>query len=108
MTATLFCASVTVLAAELSREAEKLVDKKIHPQTIIEGSRIASQAALKALEKSVLCSVGSPAFDGNEDDGKSPEAFRKDLLSLTRTTLSSKVLTQDRDQFAQPAVDAGL
>ena len=29
--------SVTVLAAELLREAEKLVDKKIHPQTIIEG-----------------------------------------------------------------------
>ena len=34
--------SVTVLAAELLREAEKLVDKKIHPQTIIEGYRIAS------------------------------------------------------------------
>ena len=43
--------SVTVLAAELLREAEKLVDQKIHPQTIIEGYRIASSAALKALEK---------------------------------------------------------
>ncbi len=44
--------SVCVLASELLREAEKLVAQKIHPQTIIEGYRIASAAALKALEKS--------------------------------------------------------
>ena len=42
--------SVTVLAAELLREAEKLIGLKIHPQTIVEGYRIASAAALKALE----------------------------------------------------------
>lgn len=44
--------SVCVFAAELLREAEKLVAQKIHPQTIVEGYRIASAAALKALEKS--------------------------------------------------------
>lgn len=43
--------SVCVLAAELLREAEKLVAQKIHPQTIIEGFRIASSASLHALEK---------------------------------------------------------
>ena len=43
--------SVCVLAAELLREAEKLIAQKIHPQTIIEGYRIASAAALRALEK---------------------------------------------------------
>ena len=37
--------SVAVLAAELLREAEQLVSQKIHPQTIIEGYRIASAAA---------------------------------------------------------------
>jgi hypothetical protein len=42
--------SVTVLAAELLREAEKLIGLRIHPQTIVEGFRIASAAALKALE----------------------------------------------------------
>lgn len=42
--------SVCVLAAELLREAEKLIAQKIHPQTIVEGYRIASLAALKALE----------------------------------------------------------
>lgn len=88
--------SVAVLAAELLREAEKLVDKKIHPQTIIEGYRIASQAALKALEDSAV------------DHSKNPDAFRKDLLAIARTTLSSKVLAQDRDHFSQLAVDAVL
>jgi hypothetical protein len=38
--------SVTVLTAELIREAEKLAEKKIHPQTIIEGYRVATNAAL--------------------------------------------------------------
>jgi T-complex protein 1 subunit beta len=80
-----------VLAAELLREAEKLVDQKIHPQTIIEGYRIASKAALTALEKI--------ATDRSNDQG----AFRKDLEAIARTTLSSKVLSQDRDQFSSSA-----
>ena len=88
--------SVTVLAAELLREAEKLVDKKIHPQTIIEGYRIASQAALAALEKT--------AVDNSKDVG----AFKRDLQAIARTTLSSKVLSQDRNQFAELACDAVL
>jgi T-complex protein 1 subunit beta len=46
--------SVTVLASELLREAEKLVSQKIHPQTIVEGYRLASQAAFKALSESAV------------------------------------------------------
>ncbi|MCJ1286895.1 T-complex protein 1 subunit beta [Xylographa opegraphella] len=88
--------SVTVLAAELLREAEKLVDKKIHPQTIIEGYRIASHAALTALEKTAV------------DHSNDKAAFRNDLLAIARTTLSSKVLSQDRNQFAELACDAVL
>ncbi|EGC49190.1 conserved hypothetical protein [Histoplasma capsulatum var. duboisii H88] len=88
--------SVTVLAAELLREAEKLVERKIHPQTIIEGYRIASRAALVALEKTAV------------NNSKDPVAFRKDLHAIARTTLSSKVLSQDRDQFASLACDAVL
>ena len=88
--------SVTVLAAELLREAEKLVNAKIHPQTIIEGYRIASRAALAALK--------SVAIDRSQD----PEAFRKDLHAIARTTLSSKVLAQDREHFARLACEAVL
>ncbi|KAI5294146.1 T-complex protein 1 subunit beta [Ascosphaera acerosa] len=89
--------SVTVLAAELLREAEKLVERKIHPQTIIDGYRIASKAALEALERIAV-----------DNSRAAPEVFRADLVSIARTTLSSKVLAQDRDKFAHLAVDAVL
>lgn len=88
--------SVTVLAAELLREAEKLVDQKIHPQTIIDGYRIASAAALEALRASAV------------DHRENPEKFKQDLLSISRTTLSSKVLSQDKEHFSKLAVDAVL
>src|SRR3954465_6197557 len=88
--------SVAVLAAELLREAEKLVDQKLHPQTIIEGYRIASAAALKALAASAV------------DRSNDPAAFRRDLVAIARTTLSSKVLAQDREHFAELAVEAVL
>lgn len=88
--------SVCVLAAELLREGEKLIHQKIHPQTIIEGFRIASQAAYNALEASAI------------DHSKDPELFRKDLINIAKTTLSSKVLSQDKDYFASLAVDAVL
>ncbi|KAH9853331.1 chaperonin Cpn60/TCP-1 family [Lenzites betulinus] len=88
--------SVCVLAAELLREAEKLISQKIHPQTIIEGYRIASIAALAALEKAAT------------DNSTDPARFRQDLVNIARTTLSSKVLNQDKDYFANLAVDAVL
>ena len=88
--------SVCILAAELLREAEKLVNQKIHPQTIIEGYRIASAAALKALESAAM------------DNSKNEEAFRLDLLNIAKTTLSSKVLSQYKDYFGSLAVDAVL
>jgi T-complex protein 1 subunit beta len=88
--------SVAVLAAELLREAEILVSQKIHPQTIIEGYRIASSAALTVLK--------DVAVDNSNDE----EAFREDLEAIARTTLSSKVLSQDKTQFAKLAVDAVL
>ncbi|KAF8824428.1 hypothetical protein HHX47_DHR8000483 [Lentinula edodes] len=88
--------SVCVLAAELLREAEKLIAMKIHPQTIVEGYRIASLAALKALEGAAI------------DHSSDPSKFRNDLYNIARTTLSSKVLSQDKSYFADLAVDAVL
>ena len=107
--------SVTVLASELIREAEKLVDMRIHPQvtsldpqildlvsceylfqTIIAGWRQASKVALQALENSAQSHV--------EDEVK----FREDLMNIARTTISSKILSQHKDFFAKLAVDAVL
>lgn len=88
--------SVTVLAAELLREAERLIDAKIHPQIIIDGYRIAATTALSALCESAV------------DHKENCELFRKDLENIARTTLSSKILAQDRDHFSKLAVDAVL
>ncbi|XP_024374845.1 T-complex protein 1 subunit beta isoform X2 [Physcomitrium patens] len=88
--------SVVVLAGELLREAEKLVALKIHPMTIIAGYRMAAEAARSALEAAVR---------DNRDDF---EKFRSDLVNIAMTTLSSKILSQDKVHFANLAVDAVL
>lgn len=88
--------SVCVLAGELLREAEKLLDAKVHPQTIIEGWRIALAAAEASLSAHATDRSG-PA---------NAEALDRDMLSIAMTTLSSKILHTDKEHFARIAVDA--
>jgi T-complex protein 1 subunit beta len=88
--------TVAVLAGELLREAEKLVQMRIHPQTIIAGWRLAKDVALQRLREI--------AWNNEDDDAK----FKEDLMNIARTTLSSKLLTDDRDHFAELAVNAVL
>lgn len=88
--------SVVVLCGELLREAERLTDQKIHPMTIVAGFREACDLARKHLE--------SVSFNNGKDDAK----FRADLMNIAKTTLSSKILTQDKEHFATLAVDAVL
>lgn len=110
--------SVCVLAAELLREAERLIEQhKVHPQLIIDGYRMARTAARKALEDSAI-------------ERRTEEELRESLLAIARTTLSSKILgsggnhssletatamptststtnaASDREHFAKIAVDA--
>lgn len=84
------------LAAELLREAEKLVDQKMHPQIIIAGWRKAAKIAQDALQMASL------------DHSKNHIQFREDLLNIARTTLSSKILSQHKEHFAKLSVDAIL
>ncbi|XP_015607672.1 T-complex protein 1 subunit beta [Cephus cinctus] len=88
--------SVTVLASELLKEAEKLIEQKIHPQTIITGWRQATAVARTALHNTTA------------DNSADPERFREDLLNIARTTLSSKILSQHKEHFSKLAVDAVL
>jgi len=88
--------TVAVLAGEFLREAEKLIQQKIHPQIIIQGWRLARDVALKTLRDS--------AMDNSADE----EAFKRDLKNIAMTTLSSKLLLHDRDHFADLAVTAVL
>lgn len=86
--------SVAVLAGELLREAEQLVNQKLHPMTIIQGYRLACEVALEVLDERT--------FDNSSD----PEKLRTDLTNIARTTLSSKILTVDKEHFSKIAVDA--
>ena len=88
--------SVVVLAGELLRGAEALVNARVHPMTVVAGYRAAAGVAAAALE--------SGAVDRSAD----PAALKSDLLNIARTTLSSKILSGDRDKFAGLAVDAVL
>lgn len=86
--------SVCVLAGELLRQAEKLMEQQLHPQLIVAGFRRAADVARAQLE--------AMAVDHSADKA----AFRQDLLRIAETTLSSKVLYQDKHYFAEMAVDA--
>lgn len=60
------------------------------------GFRVASNAAREALSASAL--------DHVKDEAK----FKEDLFNIARTTLSSKILAQEKDYFAKLCVDAVL
>lgn len=85
---------VVVLASELLREAEILIEKKIHPQTICSGYRTATKIARKMLEKISV------------DHRNDFKQFEKDLINVAKTTLSSKLLRTEKAHFADLAVKA--
>eukprot|EP00656_Telonema_subtile_P019588 TRINITY_DN20817_c0_g1_i1.p1 TRINITY_DN20817_c0_g1~~TRINITY_DN20817_c0_g1_i1.p1 ORF type:complete len:538 (+),score=183.66 TRINITY_DN20817_c0_g1_i1:145-1758(+) len=88
--------SVTVLAGELLREAEKLINAKIHPQTIVAGFRAATEVAKARLTELA------------QDNSTDKDRFRQDLINIAKTTLSSKVVQHDREFFSEMCVDAVL
>ena len=65
-----------------------------HPQTFVGGWRQA---------RGQCCCQGGPG-----DHSKHEEVFREDQINNTRTTLSSKILSQHKDFFSKLAVDAVL
>ncbi|RXW22750.1 hypothetical protein EST38_g3107 [Candolleomyces aberdarensis] len=90
----------TILKAiQLDNAAAKIlvnISKVQDDDTIVDRYRIASRAALKALEGAAV------------DNKSNEQKFREDLFNIARTTLSSKVLSQDKGYFANLAVDAVL
>merc|ERR1712061_57655 len=84
------------MGSELIREAEKMIEMRIHPQTIVAGWRQATKVARQALESSA------------KDHGEDADKFRNDLMNIARTTLSSKILNARKDFFSKMAVDAVL
>lgn len=83
--------TAVVLAGELLRRAEELLDQNIHPTVIVSGYRKASQTAVQALDK-----LGSQV-DIND---------RQTLKKVALTSMASKAVGVAKDHFAEIAIDA--
>ncbi|CAM9428787.1 unnamed protein product [Heterosigma akashiwo] len=100
--------SVAVLCGELLREAEALINARIHPQA-------GRPRPLPPQPSPLPPPLSLPSDESKRErvhslspQGLIPERFRADLLAIAKTTLSSKILTHDKDHFAELAVDAVL
>jgi thermosome len=81
--------SAVVLAGELLKQAELLIDQKIHPTVIVEGYRKATEKALDSLD--------SIAVDDDSDAM---------LKKVAMTSMQSKVVSEFRKFLADLAVTA--
>ena len=86
--------TVVLLAAELLRLGQELIDKKVHANTVITGYRAAAKKAIAFLKKS--CAVSNETLD------------REVLVKVAKTSMNSKILNAYSDFFANMVVDACL
>ncbi len=83
--------SAVVLASELLRKAEELLDQNIHPTILVSGYRKASQKAIEVINNTAV------PLDTND---------RKTLLKVALTSMSSKAVGAAREHLAEISIDA--
>jgi thermosome len=83
--------TTVVLASELLKKAEELLDQNIHPIMIVSGYRKAAQKAIEIVDK-----VSIPV-DIND---------RKTLLKIALTSLGSKAVGGAREYLSEMAIDS--
>ena len=83
--------TAVVLAGELLRRAEELLDQNIHPTVVVSGYRKAAQVAVDTLEKL-----------GTKVDISDRETLRKVAL----TSMASKAVGAAKEHLAEMAIDA--
>lgn len=85
--------SVIVLAGELLKKAEDLLEQNIHPSIIVEGYRLAREKTLDLINE-VAVKIG-------DDD-------RETLINIAKTSMSSKAVKVEDEHLANLVVDAIL
>ena len=88
--------TAAILTGDLLKQAETLLDQKIHPTTIISGYRKATEKALDVIEQ-VAETVDPASAD-----------YKKILIDVAKTSMSSKFVSTSRDPLAKLVVEAVL
>jgi thermosome len=83
--------TAVVLAGELLKKAEELLDQNIHPTIIVSGYRKATKKAIETIQK-----IAVPVENND----------RKTLLKVALTSISGKAVGTARDHLAEIALDA--
>ena len=88
--------TAAILTGDLLKQAETLLDQKIHPTTIISGYRKATEKALEVIDE-VAEAVDPAAAD-----------YKKILNDVAKTSMSSKFVANSRVPLAKLVVEAVL
>jgi len=83
--------TAVVLASELLKKAEELLDQNIHPTILVAGYRKAAQKAIEIIEKN--------AVQVDVED-------RKMMMKVALTSMASKAVGGAKERFADIAIDA--
>ncbi len=84
--------SAVVIAGELLKRGDELLEKKVHGTTIVDGYKKAAAEAIRALDEI--------AFEINPD--------KESLKAIALTSLNSKSVTTAKDKIANLAIEAIL
>jgi len=85
--------SAVILAGELLKMAESLIEQEVHPTIVVNGYRMASEEAIRRLKEI--------AFDVKKTD-------KPILRAIARTAMSGRSVGDDAEFLAEIAVDAVL
>jgi len=84
--------SVVILAAELLKRGNELVQQKIHPTSVINGYKIALKESVRYIKKNLTIPLA--------------KLEKSNLVMAARTSMNSKLIGPDSEMFAEMAVMA--
>jgi T-complex protein 1 subunit alpha len=86
--------SVVLLASELLKRANAIAQHKIHPTNIIAGYKLACRESIKYIKENLALKTSALGADA--------------LMNISRTSMSSKILSSDIDHFSKICTEAVL